>query len=199
MNPRRHLAIALLLLPLSFGAAPARAERADRDQPVNIEANRIVVDDAKKVHVFEGNVVLTQGTLVIRTEKLVVNQDAQGFQKGVAYGGSDGLAHFRQKREAKDEYVDGEAERIEYDAKIEKSELFGRAHITSGLDEVRGQYISYDARTENYLVTGTPGGATPTAGSKPERVKAVIQPKHRDGTAKPATETAAPAAGTKSP
>ena len=70
---------------------------------------------SRSTQVFEGNVILTQGTLVIRTAKLVVTQDAEGFQKGVASGGADGLARFRQKREGKDEYIDGEAERIEYD------------------------------------------------------------------------------------
>jgi lipopolysaccharide export system protein LptA len=175
-HPRR---ICLPILLAAALAGPALAERADRDKPVNIEANRISVDEAKKIHVFEGNVQLVQGTLIIRTEKLVVTQDAQGFQKGVAYGGADGLARFRQKREAKNEYVDGEAERIEHDARSEKSELFVRAHVTSGLDEVRGQYIAYDGKTENYVVTGTPGG-TAAAGGRQERVRAVIQPKNRE-------------------
>lgn len=114
-----------------------------------------------------------RGTLVIRTDKLTVAQDADGFQKGTAYGGAGGLARFRQKREGKEEYVEGEAERIEHDARTEKTEFFGRALVRSGLDEVRGQYISYDGRTENFVVTS--GGS---AGGKQERVRAVIQPKN---------------------
>lgn len=159
-------------------ALPALAERADRDKPVNLEADRITVDDVKKVHIFEGNVQLIQGTLIIRTEKLVVTQDSEGFQKGVAAGGEAGLAHFRQKREGKDEYVEGEAERIEHDGKAEKTEFFLRAHVKSGQDEVRGQYISYDGKTENYLVTSGPAGTVaPTVPGKDSRVRAVIQPK----------------------
>jgi lipopolysaccharide export system protein LptA len=163
-----------------LSALPARAERADRDKPVNIEADRITVDDAKKIQTFEGNVQLTQGTLVIRAERLVVTQDANGYQKGIAYAGTGRLASFRQKRDGKDEYVDGEAERIEHDSKAEKTELFNKAHIRSGLDEVHGQYISYDAKSENYLVSG----GTPTSGTAQpavqERVRAVIQPKNRE-------------------
>jgi lipopolysaccharide export system protein LptA len=169
--------VAALLLTI---AVPTLAERGDRDQPVNIEANRITVDEAKKVQVFEGNVQLVQGTLVIRAEKLVVSQDANGYQKGIAYGSSGHLATFRQKRDGKDEFVDGEAERIEHDAKSEKTELFVRAHVKSGLDEVQGQYISYDAKTENYLVTGGIPGSAPAPGASPDRVRAVIQPKNRD-------------------
>jgi lipopolysaccharide export system protein LptA len=166
----------LMLLAAAF-VSPAMAERADRDKPVNLEADRITVDEAKKVQVFEGNVQMVRGTIILRTARLVVTQDAEGFQKGVAYGGAGGLARFRQKRESKDEYVDGEAERIEYDGKNDKAELFVRAHVTSGLDEVRGTYISYDGMTENYIVTGSP--ATP--GGRPERVHAVIQAKNKDG------------------
>ncbi|MFN6961010.1 MAG: lipopolysaccharide transport periplasmic protein LptA [Rhodocyclaceae bacterium] len=173
----RPAIIALLLLLV---AGNALAERADRDKPVHLEAARVTVDDAKRIHVFEGNVVLTQGTLTIRTAKLVVTQDADGFQKGVATGGENGLARLRQKREGKDEWIEGEAERIEYDAKSEKAEFFNRAYVKSGSDEVRGHYISYDGKTEQYLVTAAPG-AKP--GSAEGRVTAVIQPKN----AKPAT------------
>jgi lipopolysaccharide export system protein LptA len=170
----------------SLGSGAALAERADRDKPVHLEASRVTVDDVKRVHVFEGNVVLTQGSLVIRTAKLVVTQDAEGFQKGVATGGANGLARFRQKREGRDEYIDGEAERIEYDSRGEKAEFFSRAYIKSGVDEVRGHYISYDGKTEQYLVTSAPGASQT---GEQGRVTAVIQPKNAKSGAAPATAT----------
>ena len=176
------------LLAFAFGAPPASAERADRDKPVNLEADRITVDDAKKVHVFEGNVQLIQGTMLIRCDKLVVTQDADGFQKGVATGGPDGLAHFRQKREGKPEYVEGEAETIVHDGQTQTTEMFRRAHVKSGQDEVRGQYISYDGKTENYLVSSGPGGTIAPASSKDTRVRAVIQPKTAVGRPAPAAK-----------
>jgi lipopolysaccharide export system protein LptA len=177
--------LASLCLALSCTAGPALAERADRDKPVNLEADRITVDDLKKVQVFEGNVQLVQGTLVIRTDRLVVTQDAEGFQHGTAHGGANGLARFRQKREGKDEYIEGEAERIEYEAKGEKAQFFVRAMVRSGLDEVRGQYISYDGRTERYLVTSGPDGTSAMTAGKPDRVRAVIQSKSAKGSAPP--------------
>ena len=177
----------IFLVTMLFGAPAALAERADRDKPVNLEADRITVDDAKKLHIFEGNVQLVQGTLIIRADKLVVTQDADGFQKGVATGGEGGLARFRQKREGKDEYVEGEAERIEYDGKTDKTQFFLRAQVKSGQDEVRGQYISYDGKTENYLVTSGPGGTVAAkVPGEDRRVRAVIQPKQ--DAAKPATK-----------
>ncbi|MDR2000109.1 MAG: lipopolysaccharide transport periplasmic protein LptA [Zoogloeaceae bacterium] len=154
----------------------ALAEQADRNQPVHIEASRITIDDVKKIQILEGNVQLTQGTMTLRAEKLIVNQNANGYQKGIAYGSNGRPASFRQKREGKNEYIEGEAERIEHDSQAEKTELFGKARIKNGLDEVYGQFISYDARRESYTVSGVlpDSNANPSDG----RVRVVIQPKN---------------------
>jgi lipopolysaccharide export system protein LptA len=187
VKPALRLVAALSVFGLC-ALPPAFAEKADKDKPVHLEADRITVDDAKKVYVLEGNVQLVRGTMVIRTAKLVVTQDADGFQRGVAYGGADGLAYFRQKREGKDEYIEGRAERIDHDGKNDRLELFERAHVKSGLDEVSGQYISYDGRTENYVVTSGSRGTSAAAAGKQDRVRAVIQPRNTE--AKPAPPAA---------
>lgn len=186
MMPRTlSLMIAGLLAVLS---TQTWAEKADREKPINIEADRVSMDDINKVQVFEGNVVLIQGTMQLRTTKLVVTQDADGFQKGVATSGANGLARFRQKQEGKDEYLEGEAERIEHDAKAEKTEFFVRAWVRNGLDEVKGQYISYDALTEKYLVTNGTGGTKTAVGAEQARVRAIIQPKSKNAPATDKTE-----------
>ncbi|MFA6314276.1 MAG: lipopolysaccharide transport periplasmic protein LptA [Sterolibacterium sp.] len=178
---------------LLLSAAPALAEKADRDRPLLLDAGLLTVDDAKKIRIFTGDVRISQGSLTILCEKLVVSDDPEGLQSGVATGGPGGLARFRQKREGRDEYVEGEAERIVYDGKAEKTEFFQRAHIKSGRDEVRGQYISYDGKSENYVVSGGPNGSSAAATSdKSNRVRAVIQPrKGNDQVAptRPASET----------
>lgn len=179
MLPRLTLPISALLLALAGAAAglmpaPARAEKADREKPVNIEADRMFYDDLRQVNIFEGNVTLTQGTLVIRTDKLTVKQDPEGFQHGTAEKGSQGLAYFRQKRDNIDEYIEGWGERIEYDAKTEKADLITRARVLRGNDEVRGSLINYDGRTEFYTVTGGKQNVTP---NNPDgKVRATIQP-----------------------
>jgi lipopolysaccharide export system protein LptA len=162
-------------------APPVLAERADREKPINLEADRITIDDVKKVQVLEGNVILTQGSLQIRTSRLVVTQDADGFQKGVATGGSNGLARFRQKREGKNDFIEGEGERLEYDARNERTQFFDRAWVKSGQDEIKGHYISYDALTEKYLVTsGSDGKSSSATGAAQARVHAIIQPKGKN-------------------
>jgi lipopolysaccharide export system protein LptA len=162
-------------------AGPALAERADREKPISLEADRISVDDVKKVQIYEGGVILRQGSLEIRTSRLVVTQDNEGFQKGVAHGGDGGLARFKQKREGRDEYIEGQGERIEHDARTEITAFFVRAWVRSGLDEVKGNYISYDGVNERYQVTSgvTADGKGP-ARIEGGRVRAIIQPKGKN-------------------
>jgi lipopolysaccharide export system protein LptA len=167
----RLLAASLLLC----GGFVAHAEKADRSQPVKIDADRVSVDDKNKIHVFEGRVVLSQGSLQISADKLVVTQDLAGFQNGTATGGPDGLARIRQKREGRDDYIEGSAERIVYSSETEEAKLYQRAYIRSGQDEVRGQYILYSGINENYLVTNGPNATV--VPSQQGRVHVVIQPK----------------------
>lgn len=184
----------MLLACCLLTPAAGMAERSDRDKPVNLEADQVTVDDNKQTATFTGRVVLTQGTLVIRGDRMVVQQDADGFKYGVAYGN---LASFRQKREGYDEYIDGYAERIEYDSKAEKLQMFNRAYLKKANDDVRGNYISYEVATEFFKVTG--GGKQAATAANPEgRVRAIIQPKSKEPPAgaplplKPATDVANP-------
>jgi lipopolysaccharide export system protein LptA len=164
--------MALMLAVFAVGAA--HAEKADREKPINLEADRVSVDDAKQIATFEGRVVLTQGTLMISGDRMEVRQDSEGFKSGTTWGK---LAYFKQKREGYDEFIEGWAERIEYDGRADKVQMFNRASMKKGSDEVRGNYISYDANTEFFQVTG---GGTKAADGADGRVRAVLQPKPKD-------------------
>lgn len=176
---QRFMAAMVLAACFAIASGNAIAEKADRDKPINLEADRVTVDDAKQVSTFEGRVVLTQGTLIIRGDRMEVRQDSQGFKHGTTWGN---LAYFRQKREGYDEYIEGWAERIEYDGRADTVQLFVRASMKKGGDEVRGNYISYDANSEFFQVVG--GGAQAKGGAD-GRVRAVIQPKTKEPAAQP--------------
>lgn len=171
MNPAVRLLLLVLSASLPMGALAARA---DNEQPVSIEANRGSIDNRKNLHVFEGGVVLSQGSLVIRCDKLVVTQDGDGLKRGVASGGEGGRASIRQRREGRDEFIEGRAARIEYDAKTRTAILIGNAEVKSGGDEVRGEYIEYNGLTESYLVTNSKTAEGNEGGG---RVRAIIQPR----------------------
>lgn len=165
-GPTLALACALLL------GLPAHAEKADKDKPTNIEANRMTADDVRRVSIFEGSVVLTKGTLTLRADRIVVRQDANGFQHATATGNP---VRFRQKTDPKGDkpavWMEGEALRIEFDDANEKVDLYDKAWVRRDQDEVRGAHISLDQRTEAFSVNGARGA--PDGG----RVQAVIQPK----------------------
>jgi lipopolysaccharide export system protein LptA len=151
-------------------AAPAFAEQADSTKPTRIEANRMSADDARRMNVFEGNVVVTRGTLNIRADRLVVRQDAEGFQYATATGNP---VRFRQRQDPKPPetegvWLEGEAKRIELDEKAGKIELYEQARVNRGGDEVAGAYILVDQRSDFFTVTPGKGEG---------RVRATLQPK----------------------
>ncbi len=176
MMSQKNKCTALPGLALAWALAchvPAsHAERADRDQPVHLEAAQVSIDDASQISTFTGNVQLIQGTMTIRGDKIVVRQDKDGLRRGTATGQP---ASFRQKREGFDEYMEGYGERIEYDSVNATVNLFGQAHIKRGHDEVRGEHISYNSRTEIFQAQGTPDQGRGSTGKG--RVRAIIQPK----------------------
>ncbi len=168
--------MAALLAAASLVPVPAHAEKADRNKPIHLEADRVTVDDAKQISIFSGNVVLTQGSMILRGDKMEVRQDKDGFRRGTVWGN---LAYFRQKREGYDDLIEGWSERIEYDSRADKVEMFNRAMLKRAQDEVRGNYISYDAGSEFFQVVGggtQPGSERPGDG----RVRAIMQPKPKD-------------------
>jgi lipopolysaccharide export system protein LptA len=160
---------ALLLLPL-----PGHAEQADRDKPINLESDTVEVNDLTHVSTYQGNVRLVQGTLLITADKLVVVQDTEGFSKSTAYGNP---TYFKQKSEGVDLNIEGWAQRIEYDAKRDKMEMFTQARVKRGQDEVHGNYITYDGHTQSYRVLGGKEGASEN--NPKGRVRVVIQPKRK--------------------
>ena len=172
--------LCLLCCPMA-----AQAEKADREKPVNVESDRVTVDDAKQLTLFEGRVVLTQGTMVIRGDRMEVRQDKEGFKHGTVWGKQ---AYFRQKRDGTNELIEGWGERIEYDSRADKVQLFTRAAMKKGDDDVAGDYISYDANTEFFQVIG--GGAKAATANNPEgRVRTVLQPKAKAGAAVSSTSS----------
>jgi lipopolysaccharide export system protein LptA len=151
---------------------PAWGEKADRDKPTQIEANRMSADDVKRMTIFEGNVILTKGTVAVRAERVIVRQDAEGYQLTSATGAP---VRFKQKLDPKEgekegQWMDGEALRVEIDERKQTLELFDNARVNRGGDQVTGAYIFVDQRSDFYQVTTGKGG------KEPGRVTMTMQP-----------------------
>jgi lipopolysaccharide export system protein LptA len=186
------LAAALLLV----AASPALAEKADRNLPMNVEADSLRYDDAKQISVFSGNVVITKGTLILRAARVEVRQDAQGYQFGVATAAPGQLAYFKQKRDGLDEFMEGEAQTIEYNGRADSVKFVGRAVLrrlrgSTIADETSGALITYDNTADTFSVDGGSQNASPA--NPGGRVRAVIGPRNATPAA-PAPAASGPAA-----
>jgi lipopolysaccharide export system protein LptA len=163
-------------------AGLAHAEKADSSKPTEIAFDQLEVDDVKQIKIATGNVILTRGTLQMKSPRAVVHEDPEGYQYVTMTSTPGTPATFRQKRDgAGDQWVEGQAERIEYDGKTELVKLFAKARIRrleagKPSDEVQGEFISYDSRKEFFAVKNTATGESkPGAG----RGTMVIQPSNK--------------------
>lgn len=195
---KRTIASLPLALPFAFllamACAPAVAERADRNKPMNVEADALRYDDLQQTSVFTGKVVVTKGTIVIRGAKMTVRQDPEGYQFGVVTAEEGKRAFFRQKREGVDEWIEGEGETIEYDGRADKVKFIGRAEMrrlrgATVNDETSGSLITYDNTNDQFTVDG--GAQTATPSNPGGRVRATLAP--RSSASAPTAPTAPPA------
>lgn len=183
-----------LAIALAAAALPAGAEKADRNKPMNVEADALRYDDLQQTSVFTGKVVVTKGTIVIRGAKMTVRQDPEGFQFGVVTAEAGKQAYFRQKRDGVDEFIEGEAETIEYDGRADKVKFIGRAEMrrlrgATVNDETTGSVITYDNANDQFTVDGGSASATPS--NPGGRVRATLAP--RAGASAPAAPATPPA------
>jgi len=187
----------LVSLLIALGAAlsvwPAAAEKADRNKPMNIEADALRYDDPQQSSTFTGRVVLTKGTIVMRGARLDVRQDAEGFQFGTLTAEPGQRAFFRQKRDGLDEYIEGEGEVIDYDGRADTVRFTRRAEMrryrgATLSDTVNGAVIVYNNTTETYTVDGAPAGSGAAASTRGGRVRATLAP--RESASAPAASDA---------
>ncbi|MET0382770.1 MAG: lipopolysaccharide transport periplasmic protein LptA [Burkholderiaceae bacterium] len=169
----------------ALASFPACAERADRTKPMTVDSSGAtdVVDLGKHSAVFTGNVVITQGTLVIHADRVEVSEDPDGQRLGYAFGAPDRPATFRQKRDGDDQYSEGEAQKIEYDSAANRVRFIGQAHLrmlhgTTVTDQASAALITYDTAADTIALGGdgtrNNGNASSTAGG---RTTVVFTPK----------------------
>jgi lipopolysaccharide export system protein LptA len=175
------------ILLCTLGGTAAWAEKADRGLPMVVEADKPgIMDMQKQIVIFNGNVVVTQGSMTLRAERVEVRETKDGQRTGVATGSPARRASYREKRDAVDEFIEGEGERIEFDTRADTLRFFGGAVVrrlrgTELVDEITGQLITWNNSTELFTVEGGASPANPGG-----RVRAVLGPRAEPGRA-PAT------------
>ncbi|HSW05298.1 lipopolysaccharide transport periplasmic protein LptA [Aquabacterium sp.] len=172
---------------------PVAAEKADRSKPMSLESDQpCTVNLLKQTSSCSGNVVVAQGTLLIRAERVELRETPEGYKLASAVGTDAKPAQYRQKRDNIDEHVEGTAQRIDYDSRANTLRFEGRAIArrlrgTVAADEIRGQVITWDNNAEIFNVQG----GTATAANPGGRVTAVLAP--RDAASAPPAPAASAA------
>jgi lipopolysaccharide export system protein LptA len=146
----------------------ALAEKGDREKEIVVGADRLLAEQASRTSTFDGNVVVTQGTMRMTAARVVVKEDAARNKYYVATGSP---VTFRQKRDNVDEWIEGFADRAEFDDRNDVLKLYNHARVKRNTDELTGDYITYDMRKEQAEVTG--GKAAP-------RVKMILTPPKKE-------------------
>ncbi|MGO4475710.1 lipopolysaccharide transport periplasmic protein LptA [Massilia sp. 2TAF26] len=186
----------LAVAALSLASLTASAERADSLKQAKIDFNNAHIDEVTQTRTFTGNVVLTRGTLTIKADKAVLTESPEGYMAVTLTAAPGQPATFRQKRDGgPDLWVEGQAQRIEYDERTELVKLFSNAVVKQlegkrMTSEVNGPFISYDNRTEQANVFNDTSGESKPGGG---RGTIIIAPRRTAPAAAPATTPAAPA------
>jgi lipopolysaccharide export system protein LptA len=171
-------------LALACTALPAAADKSDREKEINVGADQLFADDKARTSVFEGNVVVTQGTMRITAAKVTVKEDAERYKSYVATGSP---VTFRQRRDKAEDYIEGWAARAEFDDRSAMLKLFDRARLKSVQGEITGDVITYDTNRELFEVSGGPQSGLPSS-----RVKATLIPQKKDDNKAPPAPSAPP-------
>lgn len=173
--PRTLLAPSLAVCTLAAQALPE-----DRQQPVNLVADRAEMNQQTGVATYEGNVIVTQGTLRLTGDKVIVYTQDGELQRMESFGKP---TTFKQKPAADKEEILGESLKLEYEAKTGIVTATGKAKITQVKDTFTGDRIEYDVNKD--LVKARGGEST-------GRVQIILQPKPEGGTPVPGAKPAQP-------
>lgn len=178
--PVRSTALAAAALLSLLLAAPASwGEKGDRSKPMVVDADKPgTLDFQRQVVVFNGNVSISQGTLSLRAERIEVRESKDGQRTATAIGSTDKPAQYRQKRDVLNEWVEGSAERIEYDTRSDTLKFSGNASVrrlrgTEPADEITGNHIVWDNKVDVFSVSG----GVPSAANPGGRIRAVLAPR----------------------
>ena len=145
-----RLSIATALAALLI--TPALADKADSSKPMDFRSNSANMDEYRKLYNYIGQVRMTQGTRLLTADKVAIKQDAAGFSKSVATGAANKLAYIKQRENDGKGWMEGWAERIEYDDRTDKFIFFDQARLKTSTDDAKGEVIIYDNVTERYQI-----------------------------------------------
>ncbi len=163
----------MLSLSAALGSASALALPNDRDQPIRIQADNAHLDDKKGVATYTGDVIITQGSMMIKGNTVTITRTNGGDIDVVTSVGN--LAYFEQQQSAsKADKMKGWGVTIQYQAQKDLVVLTDRAKVENEGNTTEGEKIVYNTQTQ--VATAGRGGNVTTPR---QRIDMVIQPKKK--------------------
>lgn len=165
----------LLSLSAALGSASAWALPTDRDQPIRIQADDAQLDDKQGIATYKGDVIITQGSMMIKGNTVTLTRAANGDIDVVTSVGN--LAYFEQQQSAaKPDKMQGWAVTIQYQAQKDLIILTDKAKVVNEGNTTESEKIVYNSKTQ----VATAGRAGNQKVSQPrQRIDMVIQPKKK--------------------
>ena len=148
----------LLILLMAFVASLVFALPEDSKQPIEIEAQSVVVDETTGFNEFSGDVEVRQGSLLLLAELIQVQTKNEEVVSMLAKGSLKKPAKYIQSQENQARFVEATATLITYDVDEGMIFLVGNAHLIQGFDSFSGDRLSYDIDNDRVIVKGSEDG-----------------------------------------
>ena len=132
------LALAGSLLAASL---PALALTGDTDQPIHIESDQQSLDMQGNIVTFTGNVIVTQGSIKINADKVVVTRPGGEKGKEVIDGYGNPATFYQMQDNGKP--VKGHAAKMHYELQSDFVVLTGNAYLEQVDSNIKGDKITY--------------------------------------------------------
>ncbi len=148
----------IILLTTIFFTTFAFALSEDAKQPIEIEAESVIVDETSGFNEFSGNAEVRQGSLLMTAELIQVQTNAGGVETMKATGTLDNPAKYIQSQENQARFIEATATLITYDVNEGMIFLVGNAYLIQGFDSFSGDTLMYDINNDKVIVKGSEDG-----------------------------------------
>ncbi|RUR42548.1 lipopolysaccharide transport periplasmic protein LptA [Vreelandella populi] len=159
---------ALVRTALFALAVPLSAAAQNSQAPVEVEADRLDLDQRAGTAVYSGNVDIRQGNMQLRGERVEIQRNEAGELSLVTATGE--RAYLRNQLENEETPMEGWGRRVIYHVAERRVELIDQAELTQGRDQFNG------GRLEYFIDRGVVQARSDVSGSEPQRIRMTLQP-----------------------
>ena len=151
--PQKHILLKFIIFILfNVIINNIYALSSDESKPVQIDANNATADQVNMTVVLTGNVIITRGSIYVHGDKGISSQDKDSNKIITLYGSPITFSQLQDDGQK----ITGQCNTFTYNTQTNLAILTGRAQIKKGKDNVSGEQITYNTKTQIYSANGLP-------------------------------------------